>query len=109
MVRLHALARGAGLNKRLHSGGEAWPPYGAAGQGEGFIAAEVTTERSRVELPQHLHAELARSWYAQAVAARALAVEQPVSRDEEAGPRAGGCSGRASRGDRVGGVGLGCR
>jgi hypothetical protein len=62
---------------------------------------------SGVNLPQHLHAELARCWDAQAVAARALAVEQPVARDEEAGLRAGSWAGRAGRGDRVGGVGLG--
>ena len=82
MVSLHALARGAGLDELLHCSGEAWPPDGAADQGEGLIAAEVATKRSRVELPQHLRAELASRWYAQAVAARALAVEQPVARDE---------------------------
>ena len=102
MVRLHALARGTGLDELLHCCGEAWPPDEAADQGEGLIASEVATERSRVELPQHLHAELANRWYAQAVAARALAVEQPVTRDE--GRRAG----RAGSRDRVGGVGLGC-
>ncbi len=61
-----------------------------------------------MELPQHLHAELASLWYAQAVAARALAVEQPVARDESAGTRAGGRAGRAGSGDRGGGIGLGC-
>ncbi len=83
---------------------------GAADQGEGLIASEVAAKRSRVELPQprDLHSELARRWYAQAVAARALAVEQPVTRDEEAGTRAGSRAGRAGSGYRVGGIGLGC-
>ena len=82
VVRLHALARGAGLDELLNCAGEAGPPDGATDQDEGLIAAEVATKRSRVELPQHLHAELASRWYAQAVAARALAVEQPVARDK---------------------------
>ncbi len=107
VVCLHALARGAGLDERLHGCREAWPPYGAADQGEGLVASEVATERSLVKLPQHLRAELARRWDAQAVAARALTVEQPIARDEEAGPRAGSWAGRAGSGDRVGGVGLG--
>jgi hypothetical protein len=107
-LRLHALARGAGLDERLHGCREAGPPYGAADQGEGLVASEVAAERSRVKLPQHLHADLARCWDAQAVAARALAVERPVARDEEAGLRAGSWAGRAgSSGDRIGGVGLG--
>jgi hypothetical protein len=92
VVRLHALARGAGLDELLYCCGEACVATRRSGgprQGsyrcEDLIAAEVATERSRVELQQHLHAELANRWYAQAVAARALAVEQPVTRDEEAG------------------------
>ena len=60
MVGFDALTRGAGLDKLLHSCGEAWPPDGAADQGEGLIASEVAAKRSRVELPQHLHAKLAR-------------------------------------------------
>ena len=89
VVRLHALARGTGPDELRHCCGEAWPPDRAADQGEGLIASEVATERSRVELLQHLHTELANRWYAQAVAARALVVEQPVTRDEEAGTRVG--------------------
>ncbi len=68
VVCLHTLARGAGLDERLHGCREAWPPYGAVDQGKGLVASEVATERSRVKLPQHLHAELARRWDAQAVA-----------------------------------------
>jgi hypothetical protein len=64
VVRLHALARGAGLDELLHCCGEAWPPDGAADKGEGLIASEVAAKRSRVKLPQNLHAELARRWYA---------------------------------------------
>jgi hypothetical protein len=50
MVRLHALARGAGLDELLHCCREAWPPDGAADQGEGLIASEVAAKRSRMEL-----------------------------------------------------------
>jgi hypothetical protein len=93
VVSLHTLARGAGLDEHLHCCREVWPPYRAADQGEGLVASEVATKQSRVKLPQHLHAELAHRGDAQAVATRALTVEQPVASDEEAGPRSSGWAG----------------
>ena len=49
MVSFGALARRACLDELRNVGGEAWPPYRAAGQREGFVAAKVATQRRRME------------------------------------------------------------
>jgi len=75
VVRFDALARRACLDELRNVGGEAWPPYRAAGQREGFVAAKVATQRRRMEFSQDLQATITCVGYAQAVTSRASAVK----------------------------------
>jgi hypothetical protein len=66
--------------------GSPGPPHAPASESQGLVTAKVAPEGRRVQLRQHRAAELARRWDAQAVAAAAPAVEEPVLEDEAAAP-----------------------
>jgi len=75
MVRLDALARGAGLDELVDRRRQPRPPHAPAGESQSLVAAEVAPQRRGVELAEHLQPQRARRGDAQAVATRAPAVE----------------------------------
>jgi len=84
MVRLDALACGTCLDELVDGRRQPRPPHAPASESQGLVAAKVAPERRRVQLRQHRAAEVARRRDAQAVAAAAPAVEEPVPEEEAA-------------------------
>ncbi len=84
MVRFDALACGACLDELagVDCRRQPLPPHAPAGESQGLVAAEVAPKRRRAQQRQHRAAEIARRRDAQAVAATAPAVEEPVPEDE---------------------------
>jgi hypothetical protein len=82
MVRFDALACGTGLDELVNSLRQPLPPHAPASESQGLVTAKVAPEGSRMQLRQHRAAELARRRDAQAVAAAAPAVEEPVPKDD---------------------------
>jgi hypothetical protein len=82
VVGLDALARRAALYVRFDVRGQARPSDQAARERQRLVPTEVAAQRSRVELAEHLQPQLPAGGDAQAVSARAPAVEEPVAKDE---------------------------